>query len=266
VNRLAESGATASLGNRALEVAERIPQARDLGQIQALLHEATLALGAERSFFASVSGEGRDACYTFVLDCDPGWWHSYRSAWPVQANPWFVYAIRHSATVRATQLGVLEEAQVKAQARAQAQAQAQQRAVDIAATAGFASAVLIPVHAGRADHRVSLLCLGHSVAGHFEDVTFANLLVGARSIATELHEWWARHEQQQLAQRTQLTELEIGLLERHCAGLSSKQIAGELHVSRESINSRFQRITTKLGVRNRRAAARMAVECGLIVV
>jgi DNA-binding NarL/FixJ family response regulator len=250
--RLANIGGTTSVGSRLAGLAERVALAQDLGEIQALLHEATIAIGAERSFFASVSGEGHEASYAFVLDCDPNWWHQYRAACPVQNNPWFAYASRHSATVRGTQLAAL--------------VQAQQQAIDIAATAGFASAVLIPVHSGRADNRVSLLCLGHSVAGHFEDSTFAKLQVGARSVATELHDWWSRYEQQLLAERTQLSDVELGLLERHCAGLSSKQIAVELHVSRESINSRFQRITSKLGVRNRRAAARVAVECGLIVV
>jgi hypothetical protein len=149
--RLANIGGTTSVGSRLAELAERVAVAQDLGEIQALLHEATLALGAERSFFASVSGEGHEASYAFVLDCDPNWWHQYHAACPVQNNPWFAYASRHSATVRGTQLAAL--------------VQAQQQAIDIAATAGFASAVLIPVHSGRADNRVSLLCLGHSVPG-----------------------------------------------------------------------------------------------------
>jgi DNA-binding NarL/FixJ family response regulator len=251
VNLPSDSFAAPSIGSHITEVAERIPRARNLGEIQSLLHLATQALGAERSFFASVSGEGYDASYMFVLDCDPSWWHRYRSACPFQSHPWFIYACKHSAPVRAAQLGAL--------------AQAQRQAIDIAATAGFASAVLIPAHSGRLDNRVGLLCLGHSSAAHFEDSAFEPLQVGARSLAMELNDWWAKHEQHQLAQRTQLSDVEVRLLERHCAGLSSKQIAIELRVSRESINSRFQRITTKLGVRNRRAAARMAIECGLIV-
>ena len=48
--------------------------------------------------------------------------------------------------------------------------------------------------------------------------------------------------------------------------MNNSQIARELQVSRESINSRFQRIIAKLGVRNRRAAARVAIECGLIIM
>jgi DNA-binding NarL/FixJ family response regulator len=237
---------------RLAEIADRISLASDAGEVQALLHLATSTLGAERSFFASIKGEGLDASYAFLLDCDSSWWHRYRAICSVQDHPWLAYASRHSAPVRATQLVALP--------------QEQRRAMDAAATAGFASAALFPAHSGRSDKRVSLLCLGHATAGYFEDPVFAKLQVAARSLAQELQEWWANHERQQLTQRTRLSPAEIRILERHCAGMSSKQIARELQVSRESINSRFQRIVLRLGVRNRRAAARVAVECGLIVM
>ena len=234
------------------EVAESITQASDRGEIQALLHRATVALGAERSFFASISGDGTETNYAFVLDCDPTWWHRYRAACPLEKNPWLVYASRHSRPVRATQLDPLVGDP--------------QEAMDSALQAGFASALIIPAHSGRAHKRVSLLCLGHSACGYFEDPAFLKLQVAARSLALELHDWWTNHEQQQLAQRTRLSDAEVQLLARHCAGLSSKQIAREMQVSCESINSRFQRIIAKLGVRSRRAAARVAIECGLIIV
>ena len=239
---------------RLAEIVEGVTHASDCGEIQALLHLATQALGAERSFFASMSGVGRETRYAFVLDCDPTWWHGYRATCPLPKHPWLAYASRHSAPVRATQLAPLAP-------------EHQEAVVTFAVAAGFASAALVPVHSGPADNRASLLCLGHSVVGYYEDATFAKLLhAGARSLAIELHEWWTNHEQKQLSQRTLLSDAEVRLLERHCAGLSSKQIARELQVSRESINSRFQRIIAKLGVRNRRAAARVAIECGLIIM
>jgi hypothetical protein len=36
-------------------------------------------------------------------------------------------------------------------------------------------------------------------------------------------------------------------------------------VSRSSINSRFQRMNSRLGVANRKMAARLVAECGLIL-
>lgn len=231
-------------------LAERIAQASDRGEIQGLLHRATVALGAERSFFASMRGDGIDRSYAFVLDCDPAWWHRYRAAYPLEKNPWLVYATRHSAPIRTMQ---------------DTSAGEPPKDLGGAPHPGFASAMLLPAHSGRSHHRASLLCFGHSSAGYFEHPKFAKVQVTARGFAMELHDWWTVQEQQDLAQRTHLSEGEVRLLSRHAAGLSSKQIANEMHVSCESINSRFQRIIAKLGVRNRRAAARMAIECGLIV-
>lgn len=236
--------------DRLAQIVESVSQASDRGDIQALLHRATVALGAERSFFASINGAG--ASYAFVLDCDSAWWHRYRAVCSLERNPWIVYASRHSTPVRATQLdSFLGE---------------EQRALSIALQTGFASTVLIPAPSGRADERVGLLCLGHSAAGCFEDAKFAKLQFFAKSLAMELLEWWTVYERRQLAQGTRLSDADIRLLARHCVGLSSKQIANEMHVSCESINSRFQRIIARLGVRNRRAAARVAIECGLIIV
>ena len=246
-----ETSIDPSVRIRLTEIAESITHVTDRGELQALLHSAALLLGAERSFFATMSGEGRDTTYAFVLDCDAGWWHRFRAAYPLQKNPWLVYASGHSTPARATQLG--------------STARERQGAKDLAVAAGFGSALLIPVHSGRSESRASVLCLGHSVAGCFEDPTFAKLQVGARSLAMELHDWWSLHDRQQLTQHTQLSEGEVRLLERHFAGFSSKQIAFELSVSRQSVNSRFQRIVAKMGVRNRRAAARVALECGLFI-
>ena len=135
MSMLPESTAHPSVRTGLAEVAESITQASDRGEIQALLHRATVVLGAERSFFASISGEDTDATYAFVLDCDPTWWHRFRAACPLEKNPWLVYAARHSTPVRATQ----PESSVGET----------QKAMDIALRAGFASAMLIPALSGR---------------------------------------------------------------------------------------------------------------------
>ncbi len=228
VKSRSETSVDPSVRIRLTEIAESITHVSDRGELQALLHSAALLLGAERSFFATMSGDGRDSTYAFVLDCDPGWWHRFRAAYPLQKNPWLVYASGHSTPARATQLG--------------STAQERQGAKDLAVAAGFGSALLIPVHSGRSEDRVSVLCLGHSVAGYFEEPTFAKLQVGARSLAMELHDWWSFHDRQQLNQHTRLSEVEVRLLERHFAGLSSKQIAFELSVVGAGLNlSSFSR-------------------------
>jgi hypothetical protein len=90
---------------------------------------------------------------------------------------------------------------------------------------GFASTLLVPAHSGPGHSRIGLLALGCPQAGFFEDE---------------------------------------GLPRFRC-GHSSKLIARELDVSPCAIDSRFQRINARLGVPTRRAAVRLAVECGLLV-
>jgi photosystem II stability/assembly factor-like uncharacterized protein len=43
-----------------------------------------------------------------------------------------------------------------------------QRAIELASRNGFASAVLVPVHSGASQTRISLLCLGSPTPGYFE--------------------------------------------------------------------------------------------------
>lgn len=239
-----------SIRLRLADIAASVAKATDVAEIQALLHLASESLGAERSFFANKSGDDPEARYTFVLDRDPVWWHRYHLARSTDEHPFLSYAFKHSSPILASQLKPVSQEQL--------------RALDTATAAGFESAMLVPAHSGTADKNVSLLCLGHSKPRHFENSAYPALLVLARSFALELQDWWIRCERQRLAELARLSPSDLALLQRYRAGLTSKQIAREMQVSYESINSRFQRMTEKLGVRSRRAAARVAIECGLI--
>lgn len=54
------------------------------------------------------------------------------------------------------------------------------------------------------------------------------------------------------------------LLQWEWQGLNSKQIGNLLGMGPAYVDSRFQRLNLKLGVPNRRAAAKLAAEYGLI--
>jgi DNA-binding NarL/FixJ family response regulator len=134
----------------------------------------------------------------------------------------------------------------------------------LAVEAGFVSALLVPAHSGENNPRVSLLCLGHSTSGYFEAAGLARVRVNARLVASELHGWWLARIREQTLARSRITEEELDLLERFWLGQTSKRIGAELHLSQIAVNSRFQRLRTKLGVRSRKSAAKLAADCGLI--
>lgn len=237
---------------RVADLAELIAAANDLSEIHGLLHRVTSALGAECSLFASfVPGVGASSSYRVLFDCSPVTSQRYLNERCFASDAWLAYAATHSEPTVAAALTALNPSQRKVAATL--------------ADAGFVSAALIPAHSGDGHGRASLLCLGHGQLGFFDAGGFNRLKVAARSVAMELHEWWASYERRELMRRTPIADDELMLLERHCRGQSSKRIAADLHVTRQSVNSRFQRLIAKLGVPNRRAAAQRAIDCGLIV-
>ena len=80
-----------------------------------------------------------------------------------------------------------------------------------------------------------------------------------------MHDWWLARIRRELIVKARITQADLELLRHEYQGHSSKRIAAELQVSKSSTNSRFQRMNMKLGVPNRRLAARLAVECGLLI-
>ena len=80
----------------------------------------------------------------------------------------------------------------------------------------------------------------------------------------ELHDWWVAQVKRELIVNARLTQDDLFLLTRERQGHSTKRIANELGTTPGSIDARFQRINAKLGVPNRKAAARVAAEYGLI--
>ena len=237
---------------RIAAVAERIAEAKDQATVHALLTQGVQALGAENAVFVSFIRDNADlsAC-RFMLVCEPGWCQRYLEAGCFAHDPWLAYAAHHSEPIPASSLSVLDAEG--------------QRVIALAMENGFASAALVPTHSGAGHSRISLLCLGSTQPGFFEGEGFGRFRLGARLIAAELHDWWLARIRRELIVKARITPADLELLRHEHQGHSSKRIAAELQVSKSSINSRFQRMNMKLGVPNRRLAARLAVECGLLI-
>lgn len=249
---LAQHVAVRGYAARVTDIALRVARATEQSTVHALLREGAAALGAECAVFVSFVRDSADvsAC-RFMLACEPEWCRRYLASGLIAHDLWLTYAAHHSEPILASTLNPTEPLQ--------------QQAIDLATQNGFVSAVLVPAHSGAGHSRISLLCLGCSTPGFFADEGFGPFRVNARVLAMELHEWWLARIRRELIVKSHITPSDLILLRHEFLGHSSKRIAAELHVSKSSINSRFQRMNTKLGVANRRMAARLAVECGLIL-
>lgn len=232
-------------------IAERMAGTPDQSTVLALLRDGVTALGVENAVYVSFVRDSADiAACRFMLACDPAWCQQYLDAGCLAHDPWLAYAAHHSEPIRTSSLKVTQPAQREATERL--------------ACNGFASAVLVPAHSGPGHSRISVLCLGSRTPGFFDGDGFGRLKIGARTLASELHDWWLGRIRRELIVRAHITPSDLELLRHERLGHSSKWIADELQVSTSSINSRFQRMNTKLGVANRKLAAQLASECGLI--
>lgn len=234
-------------------VAESIAETTEQSMVQSLLREGSDVLGAESAAFISFERDDDCVCACrFMLACDPAWCRQYLDAGLIAHDPWLAYAAHHSEPIIASTLTITEPER--------------QRTHELVSRHGFASAVVVPVHSGAGHSRISLLLLGSSAPGYFEAGGFLRFRLGARTLACELHEWWLARIRRELLATARITAGELELLRHQCQGHGSKRIAAELRVSKSSVNSRFQRMNMKLGVPNRRMAAQLATECGLIML
>jgi DNA-binding CsgD family transcriptional regulator len=233
-------------------IAERMTTAPDEAAVMSLLHEGMAALGAGSAVFVSFTLEAqRMSSCRFMLACDPSWCQQYLEAGLFANDPWLAYASHHSEPVLASRLKAGDPDQ--------------KHPIELASRSGFASALLVPVHSGFSHTRIGVLCLGSAQAGQFEGIPFGRFKLGARVLACELHDWWLARIRSELMALARITDDDLDLLRHQHLGHSSKRIAADLGVSPSSINSRFQRMNSRLGVANRKSAARLAAECGLIL-
>ena len=215
------------------------------------LHQAVQALGAECGAFASFIGDDDSLqSYRFLLDCDPRLCIEYeRLAWYYD-DPWLRYALRHTEPMLGEHI--------------QPTTPAQEQVIELLQCRGFRSSVVVPAPSCGRLTRVGVLLLGSWTEDYFADVGYGPLKVAARGVAMEIHDWFVNQCRRELVHGAGLCELDLRLLAYEREGESSKQIAARLATSIDSVNSRFQRITAKLGVPTRKAAARFAAEHGLI--
>ena len=79
-----------------------------------------------------------------------------------------------------------------------------------------------------------------------------------------LHESWVDKLRGDFIQSSELSALDLRILELELQGLRTKAIARCLGSTNASVNSRIQRMNNKLHVTNRRSAALRSLELGLV--
>ena len=222
----------------------------DRGEAAQLLGNAAARLGAEVALMMSVMQETESQlAHHLVLACDPTWCFEYERVCQAHADRWLEYALSHTEPIRASELSTDGAPDVLS---------------ELAAQYGFCSTVIVPIPTCRRASPRGMLCLGSSRQGYFEGDGFVAFRVVARAVAMELHEWWISRLGRELIENASLGEADLTLLGFEYNGYGTKEISRRLGLRSAQIDFRFSRISKKLGVPGRAAAARLAAAYGLL--
>jgi len=226
-------------------------KATDHVEAAVLLDQAARLLGADCAAFASFMAQDHEGeSYRFVLACDPTWCMEYESLRLYCDDPWLHY--------------VRENVEPQVSERIPAYGSRARLALQLAAKYGFKGALVVPAHEHKGVSRFGALCLGSNRPGYFDDTGLDAACYAATGFARAMQEWLVERLREDLLNRCRLSDSEIDLLRHERRGLSSKEVANLMKTTATTVNSRWQRLNAKLGVANRRAAATLAAEHGLL--
>jgi DNA-binding CsgD family transcriptional regulator len=237
--------------DQALDAIVKVALAADPPDLLDRLMTATIALGATASVYTVVIPEhgSEPTCFS-LFACHPLFAQAQDNRRPLLAHPWFRFARGRSTPgtdheVRPTRT---EDAE----------------AIRLASEYGFKSALIIPTPAGVDLSRVEMLCLGSDHPDDFEGAQARVVRRLARALAAELHDWMTNYLREYLRQSARLQASDLDLLTMERRGLGTKEIAQRTGMSLASVDSRFQRINSRLNCPNRKASAKRAAEYGLL--
>jgi len=214
------------------------------------LRESTRSIGADAAYFMLRTREGGRGTLQLLLACDARWGSEYSANDCSLNDPWLRYATGNSAPVLATEIFC--------------DSRRERAVVELAARYGFADAALFPAPSPQGRSRTGLLVVGAFSGDARKRFQSGEFRAGARDVAMRLHERWTDLLREEFLQSSELSPLDLRLLELELKGWGTKAIARHLKLTEASVNSRVQRMRTKLRVSNRRTAALRSLDLGLI--
>lgn len=216
----------------------------DVESAVAVFRQTMRLIGADSGVFLSViRDDASRRSYRSLFACDPLWAIEYSRAGWHDNDPWLRYALFRDEPIPSSELKLLPS---------------EDDFIQKSSRLGFASALIAPAPSFAGTSRIGVLVLGSAHHGFFDGEGYRSARFAARALAMELHNWLMRAIRADLLERSRIKPDEIELLRNEEAGLSSKLIAARLDVTPKTVERRFERVIAKLGVADRRSAARIA--------
>lgn len=237
---------------RMLEVANGVQMLKSPDELIGTLFEINDALDIQGSVFVSFArNDDSHESYRFVNASPAGWCQEYISnAW-YTIDPCILYATTNSEPTLIKNIPV--------------RTQGQRRMLEAAARWGFKSGIVVPSHSPSGRSRMGVLYLGSADPEALDEKALGQLRLVLRSISSELLDWWTRQVRSELLAGGGLSAEEIAILRLTREGLTSREIASSLGTTTKgAVDQRLYKLTTKFRSPNRKDAADLAYQLGLL--
>jgi DNA-binding CsgD family transcriptional regulator len=188
--------------------------------------------------------------YRYVVACPPEWCNEYNARRWYAIDPCLIYAQNNAAPALIADIDI--------------RTQGQRSLMDAARNFGFVSGAVFPAHSPHGRSRMGVLYMASRREGFFDRQGLNRSKYLLRSFAAELLDWWTAKIRADLLGQVQLSALELKLLRMESDGYSTKEIASQLELTASAIDARFRRIAIRFGEHSRAAAARKALDHGLL--
>ena len=233
-----------------VKIVKRIQHSESFHEIYSCLSDVRELFDVMDSLFIFFSPEDQtDETWRFLHDKNPDWCQDYESKYWFGDDEWVDYVRRATAPICDSALSVMRRHSG--------------RASDFLRARGVQSTLLVPTGTDYGTAFVGCLFLFSPQKNYFEN-SLVEVGVAAESVSSALYRWMLARQRVNLIERAGLVQEDITLLQMVQKGMSSKEASKELCKSIAAINSRWQRINSRLGTANRKQAAKLAMDFGLI--
>lgn len=220
-------------------------------EVEAASRQIVEYFGLPSFVFGAFFRTGDRENYRYLVGCVPEWCYLYNGNKWYAIDPFIDYALENTAPILASDIPLVTAGQ--------------QRMMAMAADHGFRSGVVVPAHSV-STVRVGVLYLGTGEGVERARQCLARHRPLMRAFAVELLEWWDAKLRRASLEDLELDELDLELLAKASEEATVEEAARELGVTVSRVKSRYERLTRKLDVPNKRTAAEKAAALGLIKI
>ena len=205
--------------------------------------------GLQSFVFSALFRSGERENYRYLVGCELDWCFLYNQNKWYAIDPFIDYALNNTSPVLASDIPLNTPGQEHLMAEAAAH--------------GFRSGIVVPAHS-RSAIRIGILYLGTSEGPERAHESFHKHRNLMRAFALEMLEWWDEKLHVSGLEDLDLDDLDVDLLTKAQEHATAEEAARELGITLSRVRARYERMTAKLGVQNKRNAVEKAIALGLI--